>query len=250
MNEARRKLLMMLLIIIFVLGTLSSFLFANAYATYEGVLECRHYANSQMNAFLDLSIDINRSFLGTIEEKWEEYVRDGEVDIESFIRQGIVPLKQTAYRSLIMVVYDGDNRLIYSFSEYQDFNPDDYDLKVGKIIVIDDSDAVFGTDSRFYIEGINLYHGDQAFDVYVGFSEQVVVDGFISLVEMEMIDKMERKIMGTVVATIVLILSLLVMIIYIVYYAQCLPHLMRRSVDDDVECYKRAIEDLSGEGKL
>ncbi len=251
MEGLKRKLLLILLLIIFVLGFSNSFLIANALSTQEVIRDGRKYANTQMNAYLDLALDINRSFLKTIESEWEVHL-EGDVDIDLFIRQGILPLKSSAYRSLIVVIYGEDFELIYNFPDYSDFNPNNKDLEVNHLIVFDldggvcdyNDCTVFGQGNRFFVEGIRLYNGNEYFDVYVGFNEKVMHDNFISLIEVETIDRLDKKMGNIIFISYFIAFSILLIIIYIVFYAQCIQVLLRRPLKDDLECYKRAIESL------
>ncbi len=247
MERVRRRLLLILMIIVFVLGFSTSFLMVNALSTKKSLLEAESYMLVQMNRFRDLAIDINRSFIDTISGEWLAFSNNNDnINIDDFVEQGIRPLKSSAYRSLIVVVYDSNEELIYNFAEYGDFDYYAHDLTVGSLIVLGDSgnDVFFGQGDRFYIEGVRLYDQDDYFDVYIGFSEGVMYDNFISVIEVGMVREIKNKVANIVFISWFLGVAILMIIFYVIYYAQCLQFLLGRSVEDDLECYKRALVDL------
>ena len=242
MNEARKKLLTMLLIIIFILGFTTSFIFINTLSTYMMVDEGEIYATEQLDEFLRLALNINKSFLTTIKAEWSEYISLGNNNINNFVTLAIEPLKESAYRSIIIVIYDKKQELIYNFIDYGDFNPNSHNLYPDELIIINDEDIVFGQGNRFFIEGIILSNErDEEFEIYIGFDEKIMYDNFIAVIEIDTIQEIKKRIINMLWSLGGLIIALIIIIVYIVYYAQCLPALLKTNIYEDIERYRKAI---------
>lgn len=172
------------------------------------------YSNQGVEDYLELQVFIQSNFVETLSDSWnvyaENYGHEGiEKAINNFIDNELAPFH--TLDAFSMVILSGDGKDIvhagYVKEEYEDIipiftkgnvpadnNPYVMDSK-GSVHRFKDKDLfskhVFGQDNRVFITGTELgeIQGETLY-MYVGFYEPVMIDLFISSLNLSLVDRL------------------------------------------------------------
>ena len=192
------------------------------------------HAQQAIEDYLGLAKRINGGFLDTIAEDWDGYQRvQSEVDFLAFSRNHITPLMPSAYFSVILTC---SGERYYNHNEYaeMDINLNDIPTDRRFTILFGDECNPFGTGNRLYIQGMKLYHGEQMYEVYVGFYEPLMYGNFINALDIDSIGQIKNGLNQTVSYILRMKLFIIIFGFILVYHAMKLKIVVYRDIVNEM----------------
>ena len=191
-EHTRKSIIIMLIILmisIFSLVTYFSYVLNDIEDVSNRMIDKKVEAD---RLFLEHADRVNKGFLDTIEEAWNNY---DEKNVEVLANLILPPITKSAARSVIILIYDNKNKQYIGFVDerYNDVieKVPFHNIKLNEFTCFPGSfNKTFGSHNRFFYEAREL---DEDIIIIVGFDEQIMYNNFISTTDLKSLERLQKQ---------------------------------------------------------
>ena len=242
----RKKLALLLAILVLVLTVFIHVVGGSIMQFYEQLDRTEEHAQEQLEEYHELTLEINDTFLNTVENDWAVYSQHMDYEkskepsyyIKDFSDNFLDAVSENAFMSVIVTTDDGQViTMHYQKEAYKEIEVDFSMVPADRQVVVlnGDPDRPFGEGERYYVAGTRLKHKDIEFNVYFGYLEPVMKENFVNALDIDILSAIRQELFKVTCAVVGLLGFTVIYGIYLLYYIRRLKFVVYKEVVDEIK---------------